>query len=133
MSGAKAGGSEPTHILVVEDDKELAVLIQRMLGTIGEVQMAANGQEALALLQKGKPRFNLVVTDVAMPQMDGFQLSRSMKNDPVLSTIPVIMLTARTGPGDLISGINAGARFYLTKPFRQSDLIAKAKKALGKK
>jgi DNA-binding response OmpR family regulator len=65
--------------------------------------------------------------------MDGLTLAKQLKLDPHLARVPVVMLTARTGPRDVIAGINAGARFYVTKPFKTEELILKVRKALGQR
>jgi CheY-like chemotaxis protein len=116
-------------ILVVEDDADLLVMIKTMLQAVGEVTLARDGQDALDLLKTGfKP--DVIVTDLMMPRMDGLTLAKTLKGDPNIGNIPLVMLTAKSGPMDMITGINAGARHYVTKPFKAADLIDKVKKAL---
>jgi CheY-like chemotaxis protein len=116
-------------ILVVEDDADLLVMIKTMLQSVGEVTLARDGQDALDLLKSGfKP--DVIVTDLMMPRMDGLTLAKTLKGDPNIGNIPLVMLTAKSGPMDMITGINAGARHYVTKPFKAADLIDKVKKAL---
>ena len=115
----------------VEDEPDVRTMVVRLLGTLGEVTQAKNGVEALAHLKAGGGA-DLIVTDVMMPQMDGLTLSRELKKDPALARIPILMLTAKSSPTSMIDGINAGARQYLTKPFKADDLLAKAKKALAR-
>jgi len=117
-------------ILVVEDDADLLHMIKTMLQTIGEVTLARDGQEALDLL-KNSFRPDVIVTDLMMPRMDGLTLAKTLKGDPNVGNIPLVMLTAKSGPMDMITGINAGARHYVTKPFKAADLIDKVKKALN--
>lgn len=128
MSAPAAAGPRP-KILVVEDEVDVRTMVTRLLGTIGDVTTAKNGLEALEALRTGPPP-DLIITDVMMPQMDGLTLSRELKKDPRLSKIPVVMLTAKGSPSAMIEGINAGARQYVTKPFKADDLVAKVKKAL---
>jgi CheY-like chemotaxis protein len=116
-------------ILVVEDDADLLHMIKTMLQTVGETTLARDGQEALDLLKRGF-RPDVIVTDLMMPRMDGLTLAKTLKNDPAIGSIPLVMLTAKSGPMDMITGINAGARHYVTKPFKAADLIDKVKKAL---
>jgi CheY-like chemotaxis protein len=117
-------------ILVVEDDGDLLIMIKTMLQSTGEVTLARDGQEALDLLKNGfKP--DVIVTDLMMPRMDGLTLAKTLKGDANVGNIPLVMLTAKTGPMDMITGINAGARHYVTKPFKAADLIDKVKKALN--
>lgn len=117
-------------ILVVEDDADLLVMIKTMLQAVGEVTLARDGQEALDLLKNGF-RPDVIVTDLMMPRMDGLTLAKTLKGDPNVGNIPLVMLTAKSGPMDMITGINAGARHYVTKPFKAADLIDKVKKALN--
>ena len=131
MSAPAAGTGHRPAILVVEDDPDVRAMVARLLGTIGTVTAVANGVEALAVLRGGTTT-DLVVTDVMMPLMDGVTLAKELKRDPQLSRIPVLMLTAKSSPMSMIEGINAGARQYLTKPFKPDDLLAKARKALAK-
>lgn len=105
-------------------------MLEQLLGTLGDVTACMDGQAALDAMQGGL-RPDVLVTDVMMPRMDGVALARAMKNVPHLHNVPVVMLTARTGPRDVIAGINAGARFYVTKPFKTDELLNKVKKALG--
>lgn len=116
-------------ILVVEDDADLLQMIKTMLQAVGEITLARDGQEALDLLKSGF-RPNVIVTDLMMPRIDGLTLAKTLKNDPNIGNIPLVMLTAKSGPMDMITGINAGARHYVTKPFKAADLIDKVKKAL---
>lgn len=127
----------PTHpdaprprILVVEDDEDLLRMMYRLLGSIGDVAMAADGEHALQILLAGDPP-DLVVTDLMMPRKDGLSLVKDMKANERLKNVPAIILTAKSGPRDVIAGINSGARHYLTKPFKPDELIAKVKKVLN--
>ena len=117
-------------ILVVEDDADLLHMIKTMLMTIGEVTLAKDGLEAFDLLKTGF-RPDVIVTDLMMPRMDGLTLAKTLKEDPDFGSLPLVMLTAKSGPMDMITGINAGARHYVTKPFKAADLIDKVKKALA--
>ena len=118
-------------ILVCEDDADLLQMIKTMLQAVGEVTLARDGQEALELIKNGF-RPDVIVTDLMMPRMDGLTLAKTLKGDPNVGNIPLVMLTAKSGPMDMITGINAGARHYVTKPFKAADLIDKVKKALNK-
>jgi CheY-like chemotaxis protein len=116
-------------ILVVEDEADLLQMIKTMLQSVGEITLARDGQEALDILKSGF-RPNVIVTDLMMPRIDGLALAKMLKTDPNIGNIPLVMLTAKAGPMDMITGINAGARHYVTKPFKAADLIDKVKKAL---
>ena len=117
------------RILVVEDDEDLLRMMYRMLSTIADVAMAADGEHALTILKSGEPP-DLVITDWMMPRKDGLTLVKEMKQDDRLKATPVVILTAKSAPRDVIAGINSGARHYLTKPFKPDDLISKVKKVL---
>ncbi len=121
---------ERPRILVVEDDEDLLRLMYRLLGSVGDVAMAADGEHALQILMLGDPP-DLVVTDLMMPRKDGLTLVKEMKANEKLKNIPAIILTAKSGPRDVIAGINSGARHYLTKPFKPDELISKVKKVLN--
>lgn len=104
-------------------------MIARMLEPVGEVRTAYDGVEALRLVRANLSP-DLIVTDLMMPVMDGVSLVKRLKGDPSTRNIPVVMLTAKDQPTDVIEGINAGARHYLTKPFKREELLEKVKRAL---
>jgi DNA-binding response OmpR family regulator len=118
------------RILVVEDDESVRQLLARQLGTEYEVQQAADAQQALQVLGAMKPLPDLIICDVMMPGMTGVQLAKQLKASNEYKTVPIIFLTARTGALDVIEGINAGARHYITKPFNMKDLLDKVAKAM---
>lgn len=122
-------GGRP-RILVAEDDPDLLKMLEHVMRALGDVVTAVDGQDALEKARAG-PVPDVIVTDLMMPRLDGFGLAKQLKSDPRLTHVPVVMLTAKTGPRDVIAGINAGARFYVTKPFKTEDLVAKVRKALG--
>ena len=104
-------------------------MMQRMLTAVAEVVTASDGQQALELLADGTPP-DLLITDWMMPRKDGLTLVKEMKQHDALKRVPVVILTAKAAPRDVIAGINSGARHYLTKPFKPDDLIAKVRKVL---
>jgi CheY-like chemotaxis protein len=116
-------------VLIAEDDQELLAMLGRLVSTFADVELATDGQQALEMVQAGL-RPDLLLTDVMMPRMNGLTLVEQVKATQGLSRIPVIVLTAKSAPRDVIAGINAGARSYITKPFKQDELIGKVKKAL---
>lgn len=105
-------------------------MMQRMLTAVAEVITANDGQHALELLAQEDP-IDLLITDWMMPRKDGLTLVKEMKQHEALKRVPVVILTAKAAPRDVIAGINSGARHYLTKPFKPDDLIAKVKKVLS--
>jgi CheY-like chemotaxis protein len=117
------------HILVAEDDADLRKLIVLSLRGLGQIFEVGNGADALKWLRENGPP-DLFVTDLMMPGLDGLSLSRLIKRDEKLARLPIIVLTAKDSPKDVVEGINAGARHYLTKPFKRDELVEKAKKLL---
>lgn len=122
-------GKRRPRILVVEDDYDLRHMLVRILATVADVAEAEDGELAMEVLTSSSPP-DLVVTDVMMPHKDGLQLVAEMKRDPQLAKVPAIILTAKAQPKDVILGINAGARHYLTKPFKSEELLSRVKKVL---
>lgn len=121
--------STSTHpcILLVEDNLELRALIAEQLREEGfDVSEANNGQEAWEQLS-AQPDTELIISDVMMPLMDGFELCRRIKSTENVSHIPVILLTAKTSDEDQLEGYKMGADCYLTKPFSPAVLLNRIK------
>jgi DNA-binding response OmpR family regulator len=111
-------------VLVVEDDAEIRAMLVRALGSKYTIYEARNGKEARALLA-AVPAPAALVCDVMMPEMSGLQLVRNMRKDAALARIPVLFLTAKSTTLDVVTGINVGARHYITKPFKLAELVSK--------
>ncbi len=120
----------PAGILVVDDNADMRSYLVRLLGAHWAVRSTANGEEALQAVADRQP--DLVLTDVMMPRMDGFELLAALRADPATQHIPVIMLTARAGQEASVEGLEAGADDYLAKPFRADELIARVRVALDR-
>ena len=116
-------------ILVVEDDESVRTLVTKQLATEYTVYQAPEAQSALQLLSTIRPP-DLIVCDVMMPGMTGIQFAKHLKSIDAYKQIPIIFLTAKTGALDVIEGINAGARHYITKPFNMKELLDKVAKAI---
>lgn len=124
MSSEKKQDQSPSNILIVEDSLTQAMLLQHFLEENGyQVTRAASGTEALDVLARERPA--LIISDIVMPEMDGFQLTRSIKADQDLRDVPVILLTALSDPEDVIRGLEADVDFYLTKPYDRDFLLSK--------
>lgn len=117
------------RILVAEDDESIATMLVRVLSPKYEVHRAMDGRQAVALAEKVKPQ--LLMLDVMMPGLDGYAAAQQMRLLPGLNSVPIIFLTAKGGAMDVVKGIQSGARFYVTKPFKMDDLLGKVRKALG--
>jgi DNA-binding response OmpR family regulator len=125
-------GPHAKVIMVVEDDAAIRDMLVRSLGTNYCVYESADGQLALENLARLKPP-DLIIMDVMMPRMDGLTLAAKVKAESRLKNVPLIFLTGRDSPKDVVQGINAGARHYLTKPFKIQTLLEKVGKAIGEK
>ena len=114
-------------ILTCDDEKHIVRLIQVNLERQGyEVMTAFNGAECLEKVKEDRP--DLIVLDVMMPEMTGFEVLDILKKDPETENIPVIMLTARAQDSDVLRGWQSGVECYLTKPFNPMELIAFVKR-----
>jgi len=112
------------RILIVEDSPTQALALRHLLEERGyRVDAAASGKEALEVLRRRKP--TLIISDIVMPEMDGFELTGAIKKDKGLREIPVILLTALSDPEDVIRGLEAQVDFYLTKPYDDDFLLSK--------
>lgn len=118
------------RILAVDDEPNIVRLIQVNLERHGyQVETANNGAQALAKIRASRP--DLLVSDVMMPEMDGFELLANIRRDPQLMDLPVIMLTAKAQDRDVLEGYKTGADMYLTKPFNPQELLAFVKRILS--
>ena len=116
--------AEAKTVLVVEDKASLTQMLQFLLRSNGlSVQIAYNGKEALEKASSIVP--SLILLDIMMPQMDGFEVLEKLKEDPETSNIPVIMLTARKSRDDMQRARDLGAVEYITKPFKAVEVVDK--------
>jgi DNA-binding response OmpR family regulator len=116
-------------ILVVDDEMDTRETMAMFLLRLGyEVQTAQNGQQGLQMLKK-QP-CDLLVLDVMMPIMNGFQMLEEVRRDPALKTIPVVMVTALDKTSDIVKAFELGANDYITKPYVNAELIARVSAAL---
>ena len=121
----------PIKILIVDDDPDIRLLLDFNLSKSGyEVLEAANGAEALDIIKEHE--VNLVVTDLTMPVMDGYELIKNLRESPGTSKIPVLMLTAREEERISRAGMANPFDDYLPKPFATADLREKIEKLLSK-
>ncbi|HEY1956818.1 MAG TPA: response regulator [Polyangiaceae bacterium] len=122
--------ADKKRILVVEDDDSVRALLTRQLQTEYDVHQAADAQAAMVALKAMTRVPDLIICDVMMPGMTGLQFAKQLRGTSEYKSLPIIFLTARTGALDVIEGINAGARHYITKPFNMKDLLDKVAKAI---
>lgn len=119
--GAMAGPR--TKVLVADDNADMRDYVRRLLAPHYDVEVVGNGVEALHAIRRESPE--LLLSDVMMPERDGFALLREIRADPQLSSLPVVLLSARAGDEAKVEGLNAGADDYLIKPFNAQELLAR--------
>lgn len=120
----------PQKILVCDDERHIVRLIQVNLERNGyTVVTAFDGKEGLEKIRAEKP--NLVVLDVMMPYMDGFEVLKHLRREPDTEALPVIMLTAKAQDKDVFEGYHYGADMYLTKPFNPLELVTFVKRIIS--
>jgi DNA-binding response OmpR family regulator len=119
-------------VLAADDDEDILELIAFRLEHSGyTVLQAHDGQEALDLARTSRP--DLAVLDVMMPKIDGFEVTRRLREDDSTTRIPIILLTARTQEADVQRGFDAGADDYIRKPFSPQELRARVQAILGRR
>ena len=122
-----------SRILVVEDETDIAQLIKHTLERGGDarVDIVTSGDAALKAVSDEQP--DLVILDLNLPVLDGTEVCRLLRARPATSGLPIIMLTARTGEADRVSGLDLGADDYVTKPFSLRELAARVRAVLRRK
>jgi twitching motility two-component system response regulator PilH len=118
-------------ILVVEDSDAYRTMMSDLLKSHGfEVDTASNGAEALGKVQSGGTLPDLIVLDIVMPEMNGYDFCRRVKNDPKTKDLPVVMCSSKSEEFDHYWGLKQGADAYLNKPFEPSELLSTIKQLL---
>jgi PAS domain S-box-containing protein len=120
---ARSERSGASRVLLADDNGDLRSYVTRILAPRHDVVAVRNGVEALRALQE--QTFDVIVSDVMMPEMDGFELVKAIRRDPMLETMPFIMLSARAGEGSAVEGLERGADDYVAKPFSAEELLAR--------
>jgi len=117
-------------ILIVEDDATIRTILEMALLGAGfrHVSSVSRGDEGLAEVRRTRP--DLVLLDIMLPGLDGFQVCSRIREDASLAATRIIMLTARTQPEDMVHGLNSGADDYVTKPFERDVLLARVRAVL---
>lgn len=117
------------RVLVVDDDREIVRLVKAYLEQNGfYVLTAYNGETALHAIRRDRP--DLVVLDLMLPDKDGWEITRLVRGDPALASLPIIMLTARVEDTDKIVGLELGADDYIAKPFNPREVVARVRSVL---
>ena len=119
------------RVFIVDDEQPILDLVKEVLTPGGyAVEGYPDGEGMIKALAKGAP--NLILLDIKLPGMDGYKVCKSLKANPHLQDIKVCFVSAKTTPEDVRKGIECGADDYLTKPFSNSQLIAKVRELIGK-
>jgi len=121
-------------ILIADDEAHIRMLLEEALEEVGDgnqvnILFAADGEEALALIRRERP--SLVFLDVMMPKMDGIDVCKTVKADPALAGVFIILLTAKGQEAEIKQGVDAGADIYMTKPFNPMAVMLKTEELLG--
>jgi signal transduction histidine kinase len=112
-----------SHVLLVDDNADMRDYLTRILSEYVQVEAVTDGAEALAAVQQTLP--DLVLSDVMMPQVDGFELVKALRADARTKEVPIILLSARAGEKSVVEGLQAGADDYLIKPFSATELVTR--------
>jgi two-component system, OmpR family, alkaline phosphatase synthesis response regulator PhoP len=116
-----------SRILVVDDERHIVRLVQVFLERAGHTVITAfDGKEGLEKVRAEKP--NLVILDVMMPYMDGFEVLKALRREPETENLPVVILTGKTADKDVFEGYHWGADMYLKKPFNPEELVTYVKR-----
>jgi signal transduction histidine kinase/CheY-like chemotaxis protein/ligand-binding sensor domain-containing protein/AraC-like DNA-binding protein len=117
-------------VLIVEDNDDMRRFVEQLLSDVYTVASVGNGKKAIDYLEEYSGKIDLIVSDVMMPIMDGFELLNQVKKHPIWRKIPVILLTARADQMDKLQALTTGVDDYLTKPFSNEELLVRAKNLL---
>ena len=129
MTAQPAASAPPARILIVDDDRHNRLLLEVMLAPDGySIVSAPTGEEALAMVAQQPP--DLILLDVMMPGMDGYQVVARIKSNPATKHIPVIMLSALDDRNSRTHGLSAGAEDFLTKPVNRVELCTRVRALL---
>ena len=117
-------------LLIVEDSPTQLLILKNLLEKNGyNVERAVDGKDALSHARNGKP--DLIISDIFMPKMDGYELCQALKQDSLLSSIPVILLTTMSASESIVKALNTGADYFVPKPYDENYLISKIKSILA--
>src|SRR5262245_9443162 len=120
---------DPARILVVDDIADNVEILRMRLSSLGyEVMVAEDGEQALAKVREQLP--DLILLDIMMPKVDGLEVLKRLKADATLPFIPVILVTAKVDPKDVVGGLDAGGDDYLGKPVEHGALVARVRAML---
>ena len=117
------------RVLIVEDEPNIVLSLEILLHRAGyETVSAGDGEEALELMRRTRP--DVVLLDIMLPKRNGYEVCRAVKSDAALSSIPVIMLTAKGQEVEILKGLELGASAYIAKPFGNAEVLEAVRAAL---
>jgi two-component system alkaline phosphatase synthesis response regulator PhoP len=118
-----------SRVLIVEDEPNIVLSLEILLQRAGYDTMAAgDGEEGLELIRRQRP--DVVLLDIMLPNRNGYDVCRAVKADPTLSSIPIIMLTAKGQEVEILKGLEIGASAYIAKPFGNAEILEAVRAAL---
>jgi DNA-binding response OmpR family regulator len=118
------------RILIVDDEPNIVTSLEFLMKREGfEVEIAVDGESALEAVGRGAP--DLVLLDIMLPRMNGFEVCQKLRADPALRGMKIVMITARGRESEISRGLALGADLYVTKPFSTKELVAQVKQLLG--
>jgi len=130
-SASSVGTSSAAMVFLVDDEENNLVLFRRSLRTYGyDLRCFSNGRDALMAIESGEAMPDIIVSDVMMPQLNGYQLCDWVKKNPLTATVPVVLVTGLNDVRDKVKGLEAGADDFLPKPFHPLELCARVKSLL---
>lgn len=117
-------------VLIVDDEQNIVISVEFLMRREGfDVEVAQDGEEGLARIRSHRP--DLVLLDVMMPKLNGFEVCKAVRSDPALAGVRILMLTAKGRAAEIEKGLSLGADGYIPKPFATRELVAKVKELLG--
>lgn len=120
------------RVVIADDDPDIRRLVQITVSNAGcDVTVAADGEQALEIIRASPP--DLVILDVLMPRMDGWEVAKELKGDPLTESVPIMFLTSRGQEHDVLEGFNSGAADYMVKPFSPRELQVRVRAVLAKR
>ncbi|HSD61182.1 MAG TPA: response regulator [Burkholderiales bacterium] len=120
----------PKKVLIADDEPNIVMSLEFLMQRAGyQVQVASNGEEALKFATELPP--DLMLLDVMLPRMSGFEVCQKVRDNPACGAVKIIMLTAKGRDTEMAKGLAMGADAYVTKPFSTKDLLAQVKQILG--
>lgn len=120
------------RVVIADDDPDIRRLVEMTVTNAGcDVTVASDGEEALERVRDSIP--DLVILDVLMPRMDGWEVARALKSDPATREVPVMFLTSRGQEHDVLEGFDSGAIDYMVKPFSPRELQVRVRSVLAKR